>query len=143
MPRHPARRPSQVSPRGSVLNATHHGRGGGSKNLPLSGTPLPKASSDLDQPLARYVSCQGAGERAKERRPLWGFLRLSRPAAPKGNASNVLALYSTVPPRTYRGGILVPPTRFERATRGLGNRCSIHLSYGGSVWSQNCEWCVM
>ena len=28
---------------------------------------------------------------------------------------------------------LVPPTRIERATRGLGNRCSIQLSYGG-VW---------
>ena len=34
-----------------------------------------------------------------------------------------------------RGGYstmeLVPPTRIERATRGLGNRCSIQLSYGG------------
>ena len=28
---------------------------------------------------------------------------------------------------------LVPPTRIERATRGLGNRCSIQLSYGGSA----------
>ena len=27
---------------------------------------------------------------------------------------------------------LVPPTRIERATRGLGNRCSIQLSYGGN-----------
>ena len=26
---------------------------------------------------------------------------------------------------------LVPPTRIERATNGLGNRCSIQLSYGG------------
>ncbi len=26
---------------------------------------------------------------------------------------------------------LVPPTRIERAARGLGNRCSIQLSYGG------------
>jgi hypothetical protein len=26
---------------------------------------------------------------------------------------------------------VVPPTRIERATRGLGNRCSIQLSYGG------------
>ena len=25
----------------------------------------------------------------------------------------------------------MPPTRIERATRGLGNRCSIQLSYGG------------
>ena len=29
------------------------------------------------------------------------------------------------------GKKLVPPTRIERATRGLGNRCSIQLSYGG------------
>ena len=28
---------------------------------------------------------------------------------------------------------LVPPTRIERATRGLGNRCSIQLSYGGGA----------
>ena len=27
---------------------------------------------------------------------------------------------------------LVPPTRIERAARGLGNRCSIRLSYGGN-----------
>ena len=27
---------------------------------------------------------------------------------------------------------MVPPRRFERPTCGLGNRCSIHLSYGGS-----------
>ena len=26
---------------------------------------------------------------------------------------------------------LVPPIRIERTTRGLGNRCSIQLSYGG------------
>ena len=26
----------------------------------------------------------------------------------------------------------MPPTRIERATRGLGNRCSIQLSYGGA-----------
>ena len=26
---------------------------------------------------------------------------------------------------------MVPPTRIERATNGLGNRCSIQLSYGG------------
>ena len=26
---------------------------------------------------------------------------------------------------------MVPPTRIERAARGLGNRCSIRLSYGG------------
>ena len=26
--------------------------------------------------------------------------------------------------------IFVTPARFERATYGLGNRCSIHLSYG-------------
>ena len=27
---------------------------------------------------------------------------------------------------------MVPPARLERTTRGLGNRCSIHLSYGGA-----------
>lgn len=26
----------------------------------------------------------------------------------------------------------VPPARLERTTNGLGNRCSIHLSYGGA-----------
>ena len=26
---------------------------------------------------------------------------------------------------------VVPPIRIERTTRGLGNRCSIQLSYGG------------
>ena len=30
------------------------------------------------------------------------------------------------------GKKLVPPTRIERAARGLGNRCSIQLSYGGN-----------
>ena len=30
---------------------------------------------------------------------------------------------------------MVPPTRIERATRGLGNRCSIQLSYGGRLES--------
>jgi hypothetical protein len=28
---------------------------------------------------------------------------------------------------------LVPPIRIERTTNGLGNRCSIQLSYGGMV----------
>jgi len=28
---------------------------------------------------------------------------------------------------------MVPPTRIERAARGLGNRCSIQLSYGGNL----------
>jgi len=28
---------------------------------------------------------------------------------------------------------MVPPTRIERATNGLGNRCSIRLSYGGMM----------
>ncbi len=32
---------------------------------------------------------------------------------------------------------LVPPTRIERAARGLGNRCSIQLSYGGSQCFQH------
>jgi len=31
--------------------------------------------------------------------------------------------------------IVVPPARLERTTRGLGNRCSIHLSYGGKLTS--------
>ncbi len=26
---------------------------------------------------------------------------------------------------------MVPPGRLERPTTGLGNQCSIHLSYGG------------
>ena len=28
---------------------------------------------------------------------------------------------------------MVPLARLERATRGLGNRCSIHLSYRGII----------
>ena len=28
---------------------------------------------------------------------------------------------------------MVPPTRIERAARGLGNHCSIQLSYGGML----------
>ena len=35
------------------------------------------------------------------------------------------------------GKILVPPTRIERAARGLGNRCSIRLSYGGILYFQH------
>lgn len=27
--------------------------------------------------------------------------------------------------------IMVPPARLELTAHGLGNRCSIHLSYGG------------
>jgi hypothetical protein len=34
-------------------------------------------------------------------------------------------------PQARSGETVVPPTRIERATRGLGNRCSIQLSYGG------------
>src|SRR5512147_2064227 len=37
---------------------------------------------------------------------------------------------------------LVPPTRIERATRGLGNRCSIQLSYGG-VWDAEKDPCLV
>lgn len=29
---------------------------------------------------------------------------------------------------------MVPPRRFERPAYGLGNRRSIHLSYGGNRW---------
>jgi hypothetical protein len=29
---------------------------------------------------------------------------------------------------------LVPPIRIERTTNGLGNRCSIQLSYGGMAY---------
>lgn len=32
---------------------------------------------------------------------------------------------------------MVPPTRIERAARGLGNRCSIRLSYGGILYHQH------
>ncbi len=35
---------------------------------------------------------------------------------------------------------LVPPTRIERATRGLGNRCSIRLSYGGNKSYVKKQW---
>ena len=35
------------------------------------------------------------------------------------------------------GENMVPPTRIERAARGLGNRCSIQLSYGGSLYNQH------
>ncbi len=47
MPSHPVRWHSQVAPRGSVLNATHHGRGGGGKNVPFQAPLCPPASSDL------------------------------------------------------------------------------------------------
>jgi hypothetical protein len=32
-------------------------------------------------------------------------------------------------------GALVPPARFERTANGLGNRCSIQLSYGGDFFA--------
>ena len=38
---------------------------------------------------------------------------------------------TTLQPQEITKNSLVPPTRIERATRGLGNRCSIQLSYGG------------
>ena len=37
-----------------------------------------------------------------------------------------------VPAGRNRAKTLAPPARLERATPGLGNRCSIHLSYGGA-----------
>ena len=45
----------------------------------------------------------------------------SQPKADQPTAENVR---QTVKP-------IVPPRRLERPTSGLGNRCSIHLSYGG------------
>jgi hypothetical protein len=33
--------------------------------------------------------------------------------------------------------IMVAPGRVELPTFGLGNRCSIHLSYGASLFSQH------
>ncbi len=32
---------------------------------------------------------------------------------------------------------ITPPTRFERATQGLGILCSIQLSYGGNLIISN------
>ena len=34
----------------------------------------------------------------------------------------------------------MPPGRFERPTYGLGNRCSIHLSYEGDVVLQQVNY---
>lgn len=74
MPRHPARRPSQVSPRGSVLNATHHGRGGGSKNLPLSGTPLPNSLLRSRSAPGTIRIVPGGRGTSEGKAPLVGFL---------------------------------------------------------------------
>ena len=38
---------------------------------------------------------------------------------------------SKINERAAEGEELVPPIRIERTTYGLGNRCSIQLSYGG------------
>jgi hypothetical protein len=43
-------------------------------------------------------------------------------------------------PRTYEAAKLVSrvaPGRFELPTSGLGNRCSIHLSYGATGFNTN------
>src|SRR3954470_10281148 len=39
--------------------------------------------------------------------------------------------------RSRRVSSFVTPARFERATYGLGNRCSIHLSYG--AWTRRLD----
>ncbi|SLM48478.1 protein of unknown function [Nitrospira japonica] len=60
-----------------------------------------------------------------------------------GEVSSVVVAMATAP-LIVEGGVafqvpdvvgenLVPPIRIERTTRGLGNRCSIQLSYGGMV----------
>ena len=35
---------------------------------------------------------------------------------------------------SQRGKKKLPPTGFEPVAPGLGNLCSIHLSYGGKIW---------
>ena len=52
----------------------------------------------------------------------------------RGTLAELMTPTSTLPDVQVSGNAgkgLVPPTRIERATRGLGNRCSIQLSYGG------------
>ena len=39
--------------------------------------------------------------------------------------------------KTFRGFKMVPPTRVELVTPGLGNLCSIQLSYGGMNFHAN------
>lgn len=63
---------------------------------------------------------------------------IARPAPPQHimdqeamlQKNNLLKGSCTVEKRTFIQK-MVPPTRIERAARGLGNRCSIRLSYGG------------
>jgi hypothetical protein len=49
----------------------------------------------------------------------------------RGGSSSTMKGADAVKAPARTKGDLVPPTRIERATRGLGNRCSIQLSYGG------------
>ncbi len=56
------------------------------------------------------------------------------PDAPRGSLlqSRRMRRYRVNPLILLRKG-LVPPIRIERTTHGLGNRCSIQLSYGGKA----------
>ena len=60
-----------------------------------------------------------------------------------GGAENMFFIFMLFPQKVNEGSKskslritqnsreTVPPRRLERPTSGLGNRCSIHLSYGG------------
>ena len=71
-------------------------------------------------------SCDPGGRVGRELR---GLRRTQRhyPAPGSGEPSREI-----VPAGRNRAKTLAPPARLERATPGLGNRCSIHLSYGGA-----------